>query len=83
MTLRLFGDEADKFIKDAIDYGYELSGKGNNLNMRSNGGQLLPDIYGTKVLRYSMKTANGNVIMEVSNSKNYANEYEIAIFRTK
>lgn len=83
MTLRLFGDEADKFIKDAIDYGYELSEKGNNLNMRSNGGQLLPDIYGTKVLRYSMKTANGNVIMEVSNSKNYANEYEIAIFRTK
>ena len=83
MTLRLFGEEAERFIKDAVDYGYELCGKGSNLNVRSNSGKFLPDLYGTKVLRYSKATDNGKVIMEVSTSENYANEYEIAIFRTK
>lgn len=83
MTLRLFADKATDFIQKAIDYGYKYVADGKDVNVRSNTGKILPDIYGTKVKRYQKTTKNGNVYMEVSTSSNYANEYKIAIFRTK
>ncbi|OUN64125.1 MULTISPECIES: hypothetical protein [unclassified Butyricimonas] len=83
MTLRLYADTAEDFIQKAIDYGYKYAAKGENVNIRSNTGKLLPDVYGTKVKRYSKTTKNGNVYLEVSTSSKYANEYEIAIFRAK
>ena len=83
MTIRLFADQATDFIQKAVDYGYEYVSKGENVNVRSNTGKLLPDIYGTKVKQYRKTTKNGNVYMEVSTSGRYANEYEIAIYRAK
>lgn len=83
MTLRLYAEQATDFIQKAIDYGYTYVAKGNNMNIRSNTGKLLPDIYDTTVKQYKMVTKNGNVYMEVANSQKFANEYEIAIFRTK
>ena len=83
MTLRLFADKATDFIQKAVDYGYEYVAKGENVNVRSNSGKLLPDVYDTKVKLYRIATKNGNVYMEVANSKRYANEYEIAIYRAK
>lgn len=83
MTLRLFADKATDFIQKAVDYGYEHVAKGENINVRSNTDKLLPDVYGTKVKQYRKATKNGNVYMEVANSKKYANEYEIAIYRAK
>ena len=83
MTLRLFADQATNFIQKAVDYGYEYVSKGKNVNVRSNTGKLLPDVYDTKVKQYRKATKNGNVYMEVANSKKYANEYEIAIYRAK
>lgn len=83
MTLRLFADQATNFIQKAVDYGYEYVAKGENVNVRSNTGKLLPDVYDMKVKQYSKATKNGNVYMEVANSKKYANEYEIAIYRAK
>ena len=83
MTLRLFADKATDFIQKAVDYGYKYVAKGKNVNVRSNTGKLLPDIYDTKVKQYRKATKNGNVYMEVANSKKYANEYEIAIYRAK
>ncbi len=83
MTLRLFADKATDFIQKAVDYGYEYVAKGENVNIRSNTGKLLPDVYDMKVKQYRKATKNGNVYMEVANSKKYANEYEIAIYRAK
>lgn len=83
MTLRLFADAATDFIQKAVDYGYKYVGKGKDVNVRSNTGKPLPDVYGANVKRYRKTTKNGNVYMEVSNSKRYANEYEIAIYRAK
>lgn len=83
MTLRLFSDVAEEFIQKAIDYGYKYVANGKNVNVRSNTGKLLPDVYDTKVKRYRKTTKNGNVYLEISTSEKYANEYEIVIFRTK
>lgn len=83
MTLRLFADQATDFIQEAIDYGYKYVAKGKDVNVRSNGGKLLPDIYSTSVKRYRKITNHGSVYMEVANSKKYANEYDIAIYRAK
>lgn len=83
MTLRLFGDDALAFVEKAIDYGYKNAGKGQNLNVRSNTGKIVPELYDTNVIKYRKTTENGNVYMDVSNSGRYANEYEIAIYRTK
>ncbi len=83
MTLRLFADKATEFIQKAVDYGYEYIAKGEDVNVRSNTGKLLPDVYATDVMQYRIKTSNGNVYMEVANSGKYANEYEIAIYRAK
>lgn len=83
MTLRLFADQATAFIQKAVDYGYKYVAKGENINVRSNTGKLLPDVYGTNVKQFRKVTNNGNVYIEVSNSKKYANEYEIAIYRAK
>lgn len=83
MTLRLFSDAAEEFIQKAIDYGYKYVANGKNVNVRSNTGKLLPDVYGTKVKCYRKSTDNGNVYLEVSTSSKYANEYEIAIFRAQ
>lgn len=83
MTLRLFSDVAEEFIQKAIDYGYKYVANGKNVNVRSNTGKLLPDVYGTKVKCYRKSTDNGNVYLEVSTSSKYANEYEIAIFRAQ
>lgn len=83
MTLRLFADKATDFIQKAVDYEYKYVAKGKNVNVRSNTGKLLPDVYGTSVKRYRKTTKNGNVYLEVSTSGRYANEYEIAIYRAK
>lgn len=83
MTLRLFADQATDFIQKAVDYGYKYAAKGENINVRSNTEKPLPDVYGTNVKQYRKVTNNGNVYMEVSNSKKYANEYEITIYRAK
>lgn len=83
MTLRLFADKATDFIQKAINYGYEYVAKGEDVNVHSNTGKLLPDVYGTKVKQYRKVTKNGSVYMEVTNSKRYANEYEMAIYRAK
>lgn len=83
MTFRLFSDKATDFIQKAIDYGYKYVAKGNDVNVRSNSGEILPEIYGTNVKCYQKSTQNGNVYLEVSTSKEHANEYEIAIFRAK
>ena len=83
MTLRLFGDQATDFIQKAVDYGYEYITKGENVNVRSNTGKLLPDIYDTEVKQYRKTTKNGNVYMEIAKSKKYTNEYDIAIYRAK
>lgn len=83
MTVRLFGDMARDFIRKAIDYGYEKVGEGDDINVHTNTGQLLPDVYASKVDRYRMETQNGNVYLEVSNSARTANEYQIAVFRSK
>lgn len=83
MTLRLFGDDALAFVEQAIDYGYKNAGKGQNLNVRSNTGKIVPELYDTNVIKYRKATENGNVYIDVSNSGRYANEYEIAIYRTK
>lgn len=83
MTLKLFADQATDFIQKAVDYGYKYVAKGKNVNVRSNTGKLLPDVYGTSVKRYRKTTKNGNVYLEVSTSGRYANEYEIAIYRAK
>lgn len=83
MTLRLYAEKATDFIQKAVDYGYEYVAKGENVNVRSNTGKLLSDVYDTNVKQYRKATKNGNVYMEVANSKKYANEYEIAIYRAK
>jgi len=83
MTLRLFADKATDFIQKAVDYGYKHVANGKNVNVRSNTGKIVPNVYGTNVKRYRKTTKNGNVYMEVSTSKKYANEYEIAIYRAK
>lgn len=83
MTLRLFGDNATDFVNKAIDYGYEKCGKGKNINVRSNSGKIIPDLYDTNVIQYCKTTKNGKVYIDVANSKRYANEYEIAIYRVK
>ena len=83
MTLRLFGDKATEFIQRAIDYGYEKVGTGTDVNVHTNTGQLLPDVYESKVVKYRMSTNNGNMYIEVSNSARAANEYQIAIYRSK
>lgn len=82
MTLRLFGGQANDFIQKAKDYGYELFDKGKNLVIHSNTGELLPDLYESKVKVYRKETKNGKVYMEVGNSERVANEYQIAIYRT-
>lgn len=83
MTLRLYGEEADNFVKKALDYGYEKVGKGKDVNVRSNTGKIVPDVYDTNVVQYCKVTKNGKVYLDVTNSSRYANEYEIAIYRTK
>lgn len=83
MSIRLFAEQATDFIQKAVDYGYKYVAKGKDINVRSNTGKLLPDIYSTKVKQYRKSTKNGNVYMEVANSKKYANEYDIAIYRAK
>lgn len=83
MTFRLYGDVAEDFLQKALDYGYKVSGKGTNVNVRTNSGKLLPDLYDTKVIQYSKATNNGKVLLEVANSPRYAGEYEIAIFRAR
>lgn len=83
MTLRLYGEMATDFIQEAVDYGYEYVAKGKDVNVRSNTGKLLPDVYDTSVKRYRKTTNNGNVYMEVSTSGRFANEYEISIYRAK
>ena len=83
LTLRLFADQATTFIQKAIDYGYKYVATGRDAHVRSNTGKLLPDLYGLKVKRYRKTTKNGQVYMEVANSKRYANEYDIAIYRAK
>lgn len=83
MTLRLFGDNATDFVKKALDYGYEKCSKGKNINVRSNSGKIIPDLYDTNVIQYCKTTKNGKVYIDVANSKRYANEYEIAIYRAK
>ena len=83
MTLRLFADMATDFIQKAVDYGFKYTAKGKDVNIRSNTGKLLPDLYDTDVKQYRKTTKNGNVYIEVSNSGKYANEYEIAIYRAK
>lgn len=83
MTIRLFADMATDFIHKAVDYGYKYVAKGKDVNVRSNTGKLLPDVYDTSVKRYCKTTNSGNVYLEVSTNDKNANEYEIAIFRTK
>ncbi len=83
MTFRLFGEDAGGFINKAIKYGYEKVGNGKNINVRSNTGKIVPDVYDTNVVQYSKATKNGKVFLEISNSSKYANEYEIAIYRAK
>lgn len=83
MTLRLFGEDAENFVKKALDYGYEKVGKGKNVNIRSNTGKIIPDVYDTDVVQYCKTTKNGKIYLDVANSSRYANEYEIAIYRTK
>ena len=83
MTLRLFGEDAENFLSKAIEYGYEKVGKGKNENVRSNTGKIIPDIHDTNIVRYCKTTKNGSVYLDIANSDNYANEYEIAIYRTK
>ena len=83
MTLRLFAEQATDFIQKAVDYGYGYVTNGENVNVRSNTGKLLPDVYGTEVRQYRKTTKNGNVYMEVANSERYANEYEIAVYRAE
>lgn len=83
MTLRLFGDRATNFIQQAIDYGFEFVGNGEDITVRSNTGKLLPEITNDPVKRYRKKTQNGNVYLEVSNGSRSHNEYEIAVYRAK
>lgn len=83
MTIRLFGDEAGNFITKALEYGYEKIGKGTDVNVRSNSGKVVPEVYDSKVTRYCKTTENGKVYLEVSNSERFANEYNIAIYRSK
>lgn len=83
MTLRLYSDKAEDFIQKAIDYGYTYVAKGKDVNIRSNTGKLLPDIYNTDVKRYKKATKNGNVYLEVATSSQYVGEYVITIFKTK
>ena len=83
MTLRLFGDTANEFVQKAIEYGYEKVGKGKNVNVHTNTGRLLPEIYGSDVIQYRKATNNGKVWIDIANSQRYANQYEIAIYRTK
>ncbi len=83
MTLCLFGEDADNFVKKALDYGYEKVGTDKNVNIRSNTGKIVPDVYNTNVIQYRKTTKNGKVYLDVANSGRYANEYEIAIYRTK
>ena len=82
LAIRLFGSRATNFIQEAIDYGYELIGNGENLNVRSNTKEILPDVYESNVKVYRKVTNHGNVCLEVANSSKNANEYEIAIYRT-
>lgn len=81
MTLRLYAEKAISFIQEAIDYGYTYIANGENVNVRVNSGELLPDLYSSSVKRYCKKTNKGNVYIEVATSSRYANEYEIAIYR--
>lgn len=83
MTLRLFGEEANNFVGNALDYGYKKVGSGKNVNVRSNTGKIIPEVYDTNVIQYCMTTKNGKVYLDVANSGRYANEYEIAIYRAK
>ena len=83
MTLRLYGKEVDKFVKKALDYGYEKVGNGKNVNVRTNTGKIVPDVYDTNVVHYCKVTKNGKVYLDVANSGRYTNEYEIAIYRTR
>lgn len=83
MTLRLFGEEANNFVGKALDYGYEKVGSGKNINVRSNTGKIIPEVYDTNVIQYYITTKNGKVYLDVANNGRYANEYEIAIYRTK
>jgi len=83
MTFRLFGDKATRFLEQAMNYGYEKVGEGADVNVRTNTGKAVPDLYESNVEKYRMRTQNGSVYIEVSNSASYANEYQIAIYRTK
>lgn len=83
MTLRLFGVDAEEFVSNAKEYGYKKVGKGKSLNVRSNADNIVPEVYGSNVIQYCKTTQNGKVYIDVANSGRYANEYEIAIYRTK
>lgn len=67
---------------EVISMVSELFDKGKNLVIHSNTGELLPDLYESKVKVYRKETKNGKVYMEVGNSERVANEYQIAIYRT-
>jgi hypothetical protein len=82
ITLRLYAEKAHNFIQKALNYGYECVGTGKDVNIRTNSGKLLPDLYSSVVTQYRKKTKGGYVYMEVSNTGRYANEYSIAIYRS-
>lgn len=77
MTLRLFEEKGQEFIQDAMDYGYERIGNGEDLNVRSNGLSI------SNVEQYRKKTEHGSVYLEVSRNPEFVNEYQIAIYRGK
>jgi hypothetical protein len=81
MNMRRFGDDALKFISDAIEYGYVKYEKGKDIVVRANSGELLPNLYTTEVVVYRKKTDYGYMMLEVSNSEQYANEYMISVYR--
>lgn len=83
MTMRLFTDKTEDFIQKAIDYSYKYVAKGTDLNIQSNIGELLPDIYNSDVKQYRKTTKNGSVYLEVSTSSEYPGVYWITIFRAQ
>ena len=83
LTLRLYSDAANDFIQKAVDNGFKYVSNGEDVNIRTNTGQLVPELYGASLKRYQKVTQNGKVILEISNSPKYASEYAIAIYRTK
>ena len=81
MNFRLFGNDALKFISDAVDYGYVKYEKGKDVVVRANSSELLPNLYTANVTVYRKKTDHGYMMLEVSSSQEYANEYMISIYR--